>query len=285
MTVYKAEFMTPGVDTLIFGQPEDNPHVILDDIDGIPGGDVNIYTEKTPFQQGDSYIDTNYSGRTINIVFQIRGNNIATMRNKMHTVLSPLRKTCTLRLTARGDGYSALDERVRDIDCYVSSPPKFIESKGARGKAFLRGIVSFYCPNPFFRSTALETINFADLQGYRTFNILGNAPTDSKLILKHIQLNDLSANKLKKMSTGEFIKTQKYFVEQGATITLDTKFGDKKLYYTDTSMNVTDIWNILEADSRFFQLIPPTEEYYLRLTTELGAFETKVQYYPKWLGV
>lgn len=285
MTVYKAEFLTPGLSPLVFGQPSDNPDFILDDIDGISGGDVTVYTEKTPFQQGDSFIDSNYSGRVINMVFQIRGDNISTARDTLHTILSPLRRNSVLRLTRRGDGYNPLSEVVREIDCVVSSPPVFVENKNARTKRFLRGVVSFYCADPFFRDSTLKTINLGELQGYRTLTIDGNAPTDFKLTFLNASVTDLIAIEMTKMSTGEFVKTQKLLLPVGSSFTLDTKFGDKKLFTTDSSMNVVDRWDRLNANSIFFQLTPPQEEYFLNFTTEFGGWTTTIQYYPRWLGV
>jgi len=180
-----------------------------------------------------------------------------------------------------------MDERVRDIDCYVSSPPKFIESKGARGKTFLRGIVSFYCPNPFFRSSALETMDLDNNQGIIPLTISGNAPTDFKIVFTNQTISEFGLVNIEmtKVSTGESIKLLKASVAQGGQLIIETDFGAKRIYYVDEFMTITDVWDRLQPSSRFFQLLPPGEDYLFSFTTETGLFNTEIQYFPKWLGV
>lgn len=115
-------------------------------------GDVgaDVQRQKSPYQDGSTYIDTTLSERIIPIQFLIVGDDYADVSNKriqLSRVMNP----------KLGEGKLVYDNGhvVREIRASAESVPFFPDGSGNRIDNMQKGLVTLVASNPYWRSTSI----------------------------------------------------------------------------------------------------------------------------------
>src|SRR5690606_29532291 len=67
----------------------DRPPYVLTKIEGLGDLDADIQTQKAPYQDGETHIDTLFEPRYINMEISIVGENVDDLRRQLSKIMNP----------------------------------------------------------------------------------------------------------------------------------------------------------------------------------------------------
>lgn len=225
-------------------------------------GDVEAETQmqRTPYQDGEEYIDTILRPRYGTIELKITGSDVADVeakRRRLSSAFNPKLQLGTLRYE-RGN-------EVREIKAISESIPFFPDGTTNRGRTFQKAVINLVCPNPYWRSLhstsrALQayvgnfTLPFTlpfelGVEGDRTTLINeGDMPAPVLIDIHGPTVNPRVINR----TTGEFIRVNRS-IEANEILHIDTTPGEKKVHLYRGN-RVIPVFGDLDHDSDFFFL-------------------------------
>lgn len=262
------------------------PYKLLQDPNGLGGLDVNINTEKTPFQHGSSYLNSNTDSRYIEFDILIQDeNNIPFRRREISKIINPCLDLGTLK-------YITKDENIKEIKCKVSKAPKFLNSKDHPANRFQVCQFTLFCPQPFWEDNTYTKhemcaflnkfkfpMKFPNSMGGegKKIKIINDGDTETPVKIKFI---GASVNPtIKNLTTGELIKIKKE-LKQGDILTIDTDEENKKV-----EINGINAFNYLSFDTELWNLKIGENE--ITYETDSGAKDAKVliEYKNRYVGI
>lgn len=253
----KLTFTNSRQETIELGY--DTPFLI-NKIDGLGevGADVNMVS--SPYQDGDTYIDTMLSTREISIEGTFRKLTSSALyddRRHMQRALNPKLGVGTLQYEHKGI--------LKQIDAVADGSPAFADKERDKFQKFQ---VNFICPNPFWHdlnqvSRALRayegkfTLPFTlpfrlGKQGDRTTLVNeGDVPAPVSIDLQGPVTNPRIANE----TTGEFIQINGA-IAADEILHIDTTPGNKRIEVYNGSSFIRSIFGRLafEQGASFWQL-------------------------------
>lgn len=254
-------------------------------------GDVNadIQTQKSPFQDGTTLIDTVLEPRYIQTEFLIRGtdyNEVRSKRTFISSVINPRLGLGTLTY------YSG--DTVREIKAVAESVP-YYPDKESRGRRWQRGLVTFVAPNPYWQDVSPTNIkledyvanfsfpfsfpvNFAIRGDSRTLINDGHAPAPITVTFVGEAVNP----SITKIETGEFIRVNRT-IPSGYQLVITTEFNNKSVKIVAPDGVETSAMGYIDLDSEFFSLDVGRNQ--LSFITEGGQPEVYVEYRNWYVGV
>lgn len=233
---------------------------LLQSVDGLGDVDADTQTQKSPFQDGSTYIDSVLQERSISLEIVILASNTSTLlqqRQYLATVFNPKLGPGTLRYENR--------EVVREIEAVPDGVPAFPSGRENRGPTFQKALVNLLCPNPFWKSTEItEEPTFEPLFQFpfeglfkmgmqRDQRIIvndGDAPAPLIIEFYGPAVNPKITNK----TTGEFIKVNQT-LQEGEVMKIDTTPGNKSAYFIQPDGTARNVFNWIDLESTFFQLV------------------------------
>lgn len=219
---------------------------------GLDGLTNNIYTSKSPRQDGTTIDNTDLQDRPISIQGKIITTNREEMQRRRNELLKAFNLKCGGVLCYKG----------LYINCEVHTAPIFKYTS----HNILEWVVELIGPNPYLETLELgEEINTwinglkfkfslpfkMKQRGPAMKNIIndGHVETPVKIYFKGPAVNPTIYNR----TTGEFIRVIR---ELGTddTLIINTEFGNKTVEIDVRGGNITNAFNYIDLDSTFFNL-------------------------------
>lgn len=233
------------------------PPFILSNIEGLGDVDADVQTQKSPFQDGETQLDTNLDPRYIAMEVSIVEKNIDEYRRYLSSIMNP-----------KFNGILRYEDDliIREIVCVNEHVPIFTNKTKSSHKVK----VSLVCPNPYWQD-AMDSIDemavfvgkfefpleiphdtgmeFGDQGEIITIENPGDAETPVV-----IEFNGPAVNpKVTNLTTGEYILVNRTIAEEQKLI-IDTEFGVKKVEIHDENGLVENAFHWIDLGSSFWQL-------------------------------
>lgn len=253
-------------------------------VDGLGDVGVDVQTQKVPFQDGESLIDTVLEPRYMQIEVKIIGDNLEDVeakRRRLASVFNPKLQLGTLRYI-RGD-------MIREIDAVAETVPAFPDGSTNRGRTFQKAVINLIAPNPYWKSPIVteepmaafvplfefpsDDYWFEDEDGNlyfevgtegerRTFVIEGDAEVPVKITFHGPSVNPEVRNN----TTGEYIRVNR-------------TLGPDDVLFIDTSnatveINGQNVFNWIDLGSTFWKLQVGANE--IQYTADSGKEEASL---------
>jgi hypothetical protein len=243
-----------------------NPYLITA-IDGTGAIDVDVQMQKSPFQDGRTYVDNTLDTREITLeVAILAGSNesIFDLRKTLSQVFNPKLGEGVLRYEY--DGY------VKEITAVIDKPPVYPSGSSNRMEKFQKAVITLVCPSPFWLDIATISeplvawigefkfpLSFPTRMGRqgdtRTLANDGDVSTPVVIEFRGPATNPKVANN----TTDEFIKVNRSLTSSERLV-IDTAFGRKRVEIVNDDGTTTNVFNWIDLDSTFFSLIPGNNE-------------------------
>lgn len=237
---------------------------ILSKVDGL--GDVlaTNHTQKAPYQDGTTYIDTLMEERFITLQVGIVANgNLSEGRQTFASIFNPKIGESTLRYI---NGNS-----VKEIKAISEHVPIFPSSKENRSRNTQMAMLTLRCPIPFWQDVQptidemavfvgkfgfpLEFSDYGIEMGDQGEKIIINNPGDVSAPVQ-IEFNGPAINpKVTNLTTGEYILVNRTVAEEQKLV-LVTDFGKKRVEIHDEDGTVENAFAWIDLNSTFWQLQP-----------------------------
>jgi len=242
-----------------------NSPFILTKFEGTGAVNVDIQTQKSPFQDGETYIDNLLEPRSISIEIMILADDTEEMMENRRKLLQAFNPKL-------GEGKLIYEygKVKREIKAIPELAPVFPDA-GDFKDTMQPGLIQLYCPNPFWLDTFIESEEMADWVGglrfplqlpmmfagrsSRQHTVIHNAgDVDTPIVFEF--LGPATNPVVTKVDTGEYIKVNREIAVNEKLI-ITTEFGNKKviLENIETKERV-NAFGWIDLGSTFFQLEP-----------------------------
>jgi len=250
-----------GENIELFGRP-----YRLTRVEGLGDVGADVQTQKAPYQDGESLIDTVLEPRFMTLELKIVGTDLADVeekRRRLSTVFNPKLQLGTLRYV-RGD-------MVREIKVVAESVPVFPDGPTNRGRTFQKVLINMVAPNPYWQSPTIEEQPaYEDLFEWpsdywelgddgdiyfemglqRTERIIFN-DSDRPIPFQVDFYGPAERPMIENRTTGEFMQINRR-LEENEILKIDT--DEKSVIFVDQEGNETNVFNWLDLGSTFFDL-------------------------------
>jgi hypothetical protein len=265
---------------------------ILQSLSGVGGIETEVYMEKSPFQDGSTYLDTGLNPRVISLEAAIIGKNDSDLYNKRHRLLNILNPKL-----GRGKLTYIYDGGKKEIECMIDASPVFPKGIENKGTAFQRTMFSILCPSPFWQDIFYEGHELSYLMGGISFPLHLSANFSyrgrrKKLMNKgdvttpiRIEFYGPASNpSIINETINEFIKVNKE-LEEDEILIVDTSFGNKKVMIQKGDKTIENAFGYIDLDSSFWQLA--VGKNIIRYTSDDDSEKArvKISYKNRYIGV
>jgi Phage tail protein len=256
---------------------------LLQSIDGLGDVDADIQTQKSPFQDGSTYIDSVLQERAISLEIVIIASDKPTLLQQRQYLASVFNPKLGQGILRYENG-----EVVREIEAVPDGVPVFPSGRENRGLVFQKALVNLLCPNPFWKSTEItEEPTFEPLFSFpfegmfqigiqRDARIIvndGDAPAPLQIEFHGPAVNPIIINK----TTGEFIKVNQT-LQEGEVMKIDTTPGNKSVYFIQPDGTVRNVFNWIDLNSTFFQLVVGENEIEYSADSDIQGAIVNISY-------
>lgn len=265
----------------------DNAPYILTKVEGMGAVSTNIHTQKSPYQDGVTYIDNTLEPRTPAIEVVILAENEEEMehyRRKLLQVFNPK--------LGPGKLIYEIGNIKREIEAISELAPVFPDA-GDFKETMQPGLIQLYCPNPLWLDEFETSEEMADWIGGFAFALqlptmfAGRSSRQNKVIHNAgdvdtpIRFEFLGAAKNPKIvnaDTGEYIKVNRTIGDNEKLI-ITTEFGNKKVVLKNLiTGEETNAFGWIDLGSTFFQLKPGDNQ----LTYDADEGKENAKVWIKW---
>jgi hypothetical protein len=253
---------------------------------------ANIQTQKAPFQDGQTYIDSLLEPRSISVIVAIltdTDEKLFEQRQLLSRVFNPKLGPGTLRYEYPGG--------VREVKAIAETGVVFPGGRENKATGYQRALVNLFCPDPLWFDPSEELFTMASFVGGMSFPMAfplslgtvgqtlfienkGDVNTPVLLTFKGPLKNPVLENK----TTGEQIKITQT-LPAGERLEINTAFGQKSVRRIDTAGNSTNAFHWVSPDSVLWQLVPGTNEVSYSATEEAGDSAVTVEFYHRFVEV
>ncbi len=267
--------------TLEFGS---RPPFLITTIDGLGAVNNEIYTSKSPNQDGVSVNNKSLSERHLTL----EGVIITRTREERQRSRRRLLQTFNSKLNGELTIYQ--DGEVRKINCIPELAPSFPSAKQENYQPFM---INLYCPNPYWLDnfemseeimTWIGGITFPlrlptrfALAGEKIINIINDGDVETPIRLDIT--GTATSPKIIKRDTGEFVKVNRVLTSDD-TLVITTDFGNKRV-----ELNDINVFNYIDLNSTFFKLDVGDNVIQLITEDENDNASIKITYRNRYLGV
>lgn len=255
-------------------------------------GEINVdhKTEKAPYQDGETYIDTILGTKDIVIPFLIKGSTRQSVFDRRLIVQKAFNPKLGLgKLVWEQD-----DGTEYYIDCLPFSP--IFPGGKSQGKWYQQVIIRFLAPNPYwYNPTQIQEIligfsgglqfnwsfpiSFGQVGSSVIVNNLGNVETPVLIYIYGEVVDPIITNNTTDESI-EIVGT----VNDGDILIINTAFGEKgALLLSDGEY--TNVFQMVDPDSTFWYINPGLNNLSYTVTSEGENAECRVMFYYRYSGV
>ncbi|MER2170745.1 MAG: phage tail family protein [Psychrobacillus psychrodurans] len=256
-------------------------------------GDVeaNIQMQKSPYQDGSTYIDTVLSERYIPIELKIRAKDEKDLADKKRQLSSAFNPKLGLGLLR----YQNTTDDVKEIYAVSENVPFYPDGPTNRGKTFQKALISLIAPNPYWQDIYPTNIKLEDFVANFSFpfsfpvsfsirgdsKVLinnGHVPTPVEITFRGEAINP----KVTKNSTGEFIRINRPIPAEHSLV-ITTGFNEKTVKIIDPYGNELNAMGYIDLNSTFFSL--DVGDNQLSFITDGGNPDVFIEYKNLYLSV
>lgn len=261
-------------------------------VNGLSGLSADIQTQKAPYQDGVTYIDTLLDPRVIEINAMIRetsAQNLFNRRRELQRVLNPKLGKGTLKYV--------YPNSTKVIDAIPSHSPIMPNDSDSQNHSFQKVAITFLCPDPSFRDEVATEINVSSFEGGFSFpmefdidfgtvgqeatvNNIGDLPTPILATFNGPVTNPVLEN----VTTGQQISVV-ISIATGERLEINTAFGQKSVILYDTLNNPTSYFSAVDPTSDFFMLQQGENVLSYASSGSAGNDVLMVKYYNRYVGV
>lgn len=267
-----------------------SPPYILQTIEGLGGPSTDVQMQKSPFQDGQVYLDTLLEERTIDFDVAILANTpeeLYQRRAELVRVFNAKLGPGILRYEYYGN--------VREIEATVETAPIFPAGSGSKGYTFQIARFSLVCPSPFWLDPLEQNIKLEDfVSNFRFpfhFPVIFSTRGDTRTIINDgdvptpiiVEFRGPATNpRIENNTTGEFIQVNRE-VPVNYRLIINTEFGRKRVSIIAPDGVETNAFHYLDLDSTFFGL--EVGENRLSFITAGGRPEVYIRFKKRYTGV
>ncbi|MEJ8546690.1 phage tail family protein [Brevibacillus borstelensis] len=262
---------------------------LITKLEGIGTPPADIHTQRSPYQDGVTYLDSYLEPRSVTIEGAVMGKSRAevfSLRQTLARVLNPKWGPGILRYEYDGG--------VKEIQAVADGAPVFPDQYGETYQVFL---LSLLCPSPFWLDTFTTSREMSYIMGgfgfvlrlpasfarrsfRRAFQNEGDVETPVKIAFKGPAQNPTVMNN----TTGEFIRVKRELGDNDI-LYIDTSFGNKRVEIRRENGEVENAFHYVDLASTFFQLA--VGENILEYNSGNDSTKTRVtiKYKNRYVGV
>lgn len=288
------KFTNTRGESVAFNQSGSSFHA--SNINGLGDVDVDIQSQKAPYQDGSTIVDGILAERAISFEVLIRGadsTDISNKRSQLSRILNPKLGEGILEAT-----YGNVTRVINAISDTLPTFPGGIENRSIHHQI---GLINLICPNPYWRSQEEHVEQLVTFSGGLTFplvlpTIFGNQKSDAK---SRIIVNDgdsstplevtfegpaTSPIRIENETTGKFIEVAQSLLA-GEKLWISTAFGKKRVEKIAIDGNRTNAFNYINLASTFFQLDPGNNLLTYSTGEDYEKAPVTIKFYSRYLAV
>jgi hypothetical protein len=267
---------------------------LITTVDGLGSPKNEVYTQKSPYQDGVTATHSSLGPRNIVIEGKIIDSNRENRQIYRNTLLSVFNPKLDGKLIIN------FGDTQRQIDCKVEQAPYFASESGQNHQDFS---ISLIAPNPYWQDInttkeeiaiwrgafefPLELFEEGIELGYREPSLIvnvfnrGDAPCGMRIDFK--ALATVVNPSLFNINTREYFKINRV-MEAGEIITVTTHFQNKKVELSKNGVTI-NAFNWIDLESTFLKL--EVGDNFFRYDADEGIdnLEVSIYYTPQYLGV
>lgn len=266
---------------------------LLSGIDGLGDVDADIQMQRSPFQDGGTYTDSILQTRPLSLEVAIISEDgpvgVSQKRSEIAQIFNP--KLGLGRLTYENEN------GVIEIMAVPEHVPAFPRGSENRGYTFQKCIIDLIAPDPYWKSIdnldqSLTAwigkfefpvefpVQFGERADRATIINVGDEKTPVIIEFTGPATNPIVTNE----TTGESIKVNRV-INSGDVLEVNTAFGNKTVEIISPNGSRTNVFNYIDLDSEFFQLIPGENVVSFSSDDADKAGSVSIQYKNRYLGV
>jgi hypothetical protein len=238
---------------------------LLQSVDGLGDVDADTQTQKSPFQDGSTYIDSVLQERAISLEIVIIASDKPTLLQQRQYLASVFNPKLGQGILRYENG-----EVVREIEAVSDGVPVFPSGRENRGPIFQKALINLICPNPYWLTEEkvdqlvvwegglefpLELPTFFAQQSTNKAKILFNDGDVETPIFVTFHGPATAPIRIVNVTTGEFIEVNQSLLH-GERLEISTAFGQKRVTKVLADGTEVNAFHYISLDSTFFQLIP-----------------------------
>ncbi len=269
---------------------------IFTSISGVGATTGTVVSDQAATLHGKIYRGEVLGDREINLTYHVHGED----KKSAYKLHMELLKVCSSMLCTDGEEGTFYYENDYG-KWWIPAAVKIAPSRDTMiGNQYIKGIVTFYCADPFWRSQIPCTEKLAMLGGGLQFPLTIDSETgiqfgsknnsadcinegDAKTPLSIRIMGPAKEPCLTNRTTGEFIKVNKS-IEEGATLEINTDLKDISVNIISNGI-AQDAIGYVSLDSTMFQLRPGTNKLEYTSADEDAKTQIYLEFYSRYGGV
>ena len=278
------KYINANQDELVFEKD-----IKLVEINGTGAENVEIQTQKAPFQDGATLIDTLLNEREISLEVVLLGENRQDIYEKRRMVSNIFNSKL---------GVGKLVWEQEDITVASKAVSRGVEFLGGESLGgYQRCVINLYAPDPFWQDEEEKNVQMASMISMFEFPLRlstqmgtagdkriieneGDAPAPVEIVFNGPAVKPRVENE----TTGQFIEVDRE-LEGGDRLKINTAFGNKSVVIERENGDIESAFSYINLNSEFWQL--EVGENVLTYSAEQGADDATVNVYWKnrYIGV
>ena len=264
-------------------------------VDGLGSPQNEIYTQKSPYQDGVTVTGSSLGSRNIVLEGKIIDSNRANRQIYRNTLLSVLNPKLNGKLIVD------FGNTQRQIECKVEQAPYFSSESGQNHQDFS---ISLIAANPYFQNISENKTDISTETGNLEFpleipveglelsirtisyitNIYNQGDVDTPIKVKLKAVGTVINPIIENLDTGEFIRIKRTLAE-GETLEINTAFGNKRVEIIKPDGSRENVFHYIDYKSTFFQLSGGDNT--IKYDAEVGEnnLDVSIYYTPNYLGI
>ncbi|ARK28799.1 phage tail domain-containing protein [Halalkalibacter krulwichiae] len=232
-------------------------------VEGLGDVEAEIQAQKSPYQDGSTFLDAVLQERHITIGLKIIGDNeveLSQRKRRLSSIFNPKLGLGILKV--------AIANEIYEIEAAAESVPFYPDGKTNRGKYFQKAQINLICPKPYWQSPIIRTeelnafvpklkypttypVTYGTRGSEATLTNDGHVATPVEIVFEGPAVEPIITNR----TTGEFIKIRRE-LGAGEKLVINTAFGrDRKVEIDRGNGVIENAWGYIDIwESALFQL-------------------------------
>lgn len=262
---------------------------LIESLTGIGEVDANLQSQKSPYQDGDTYIDSTLEPRYPTLEGVITETNLKIIKEYRHQIL----RVCNPKL-GLGKLTLEIDGDIKEIYGVLDGVPSFPERGNNPHQRFM---IVWKCPDPYWKDIE-ETneplaswigsfefpfefpVEFGEKANRVTIENDGDAPAPVLIEFHGPASNPIISNE----TTGEFLKVNRS-LSTGEVLQVNTAFGEKTVEIVAVNGTRTNVFNYIDPDSSFFHLLSGENDISFNSDDADISATVSIKYKKRYIGV
>jgi Phage tail protein len=263
--------------------------LFIDSLNGVGEVEVDLQSQKSPYQDGDTHIDAVLKPRYINLegeIIEISAPEIKKLRRELIKLCNP--KLGLGKITLEMDG---------DIREIIGTPDGGVVFPERGENIYQKFMITWKCSDPNWYDPKIEKrtlasfvggfsfpfsfpLSFGEVGDFLEVENKGDVDTPVFVVFKGPLKNPVLENK----TTGQKI-TVTQEIPAGESLEINTAFGKKSVIRVMENGTRVSAFNWVDPKSKLWQLIPGINEISYSATDEAGNAAATIYFYNRYVGV